>query len=124
MHSVVADSFSGTTHWDTFWSQLKVLDGLLMVKYRRDRLLSRCCTDDSCDKKVVESLKQVAFVHTALEHRRCFSASASHRVWARFGESGNSEDSERMFKMASLAMTKHTLTMQGTASNHLQSPLS
>eukprot|EP00969_Alexandrium_andersonii_P259886 11491380-Alexandrium_andersonii.AAC.1 len=49
LRSVCEDCFEGMAHWEAFWEQLTVLDRLLMVKFRFDRLVGTCCVEGSAD---------------------------------------------------------------------------
>ena len=50
LHSVSQEAFEGLVGWDRFWESLTVLDRLLMIHFRRERVVALCC-DDQDDKE-------------------------------------------------------------------------
>lgn len=59
LHTICQEGFEGMVHWDKFWEQLQVLDKLLMLQYRLDRLIGTCFSEDDGDKKILEQMTKL-----------------------------------------------------------------
>ena len=99
LHSVSKESFENLQHWDTFWGQLKVLDCLLMVQFRLEKLVATCCVE-KIDKDFLLGVRKVRLykkrwnvVHLFLV-AVCPVMSTLRRVWQldRYGRTLGPDD--------------------------------
>ena len=101
LHSVSQETFEGMLGWDRYWAALIVFDRLLMVKFRRDRIVGRCC-DNNIDKDMFRNMKQVRLYKKKWSVVFVFLnalmpvLSTLRRVWdiSKYGSVSSKEDEE------------------------------